>query len=330
MKRFIIMGLFVFVLQAVSTAGPTVEELLDKYAETADKAFSSFICQSKSENTLNANYVGKFAHRSGQRTVQLIQEIRSDGNRLKLINQKWGDIFKKNGVEYVPESQKGYHFILDDGEKRYQHNRGPGFAGYVIIDNEPPDGATFGTYVAHAVYGAPCLGYLKGDYKRFDQILKEAGSENVSVQEEMEEINGTAHYVIDADTGNGKYRIWLNPEKGYNFTKAELRKKEGDAYNYGPLPPDNNYLFLMENTEFREIDGVWVPVKASMEYNKKLQNGGHAGEKINYEITSISINPDHDTLGSFLTDDIQNGAKVIVKEAKGAEYVWRDGKPVPK
>ena len=318
-------------MQALSTAAPTAEELLDKYAETADKAFSSFICQSKSELDKNANYVGEFAYRNGQRTIYRIQEFRSDRKRWKRIDQQWGGIFKPNGLEIVPESKKGYYVELYDGKKRYEHNRGPGFPGYVIISNELVEGATFGTEVAYTVHGAPCLGYLKGDYKRFDQILKEAGPENVSVQQNMEEINGTLHYVIDANTGNGQYRIWLNPEKGYNFTKAELRKKEGDKYNYGPpLRPGNDFLFLMENTEFREIDGVWIPVKASMKYNFKLPNGGSSEEKITYEITSISMNPDHDALGSFSTDDIQSGAQVIGVEPTGNKYLWHNGKPVSK
>jgi len=307
---------------------PTVKELLNKYAETADKAFSSFVCKSKSVSTTNEKFVGKFAYRSGKKTIHFQQEVRFDGIRVKRIDQHWGEMFKSKGFEYVPESKKGCYVDLFDGKKRYEHNRGPVSAGYVIIGNETPFGNRFGKYTAPSVPGATCLGYLKGDYKRFDQILKEAGSENVSVQEKMEEINGTAHYVIDADTENGKYRIWLNPEKGYNFTKAILRKNEGDAFNYGPLPSGNKLLFLMENKEFRKIDGVWVPVKASMKYNYKLPDGGYSNEEIDYEVTSISINPDHDTLGSFLTDDIRDGAKALLKEApgaKGAKYVWQGG-----
>ena len=304
---------------------PTVKELLNKYAETADKAFSSFIIQSKSEKNYNKNFVGKFAYRSGKGTTHLQQEIRWDGSRGKLINQHWGKIFKSKGWEYVPESKKGYSVDLFDGETRYEHNRGPVSAGYVIIGKEKPNEKRFGAYISPSVHGAPCFGYLKGDYKRFDQILKEAGPENVSVKKKMEKINGTPNYVIDADTSNGKYRIWLNPEKGYNFTKAILRKNEGDVLNYGPLPPGNNCLFLMENTEFRKIDGVWVPVKASMKYNYNLPKEGYSKEEINYEITSISINPDHDTLGSFLTDDIRDGARALLKEVQGGKYVWQDG-----
>jgi hypothetical protein len=329
MKRFITIGLLVCILHTASYAIPTAEELLDKYAETADKAFSSFICQSKSEKTKNDNFAGEFTYRNGQRTVYLLQELRTDGTRLKLVNEQWGDVFQKNNSVFVPETDKGYFTYLYDGEKQYEHNRGPESAGYVLIGNELPDDKRFGMQITQGIYGAPCLGYLKGDYKRFDQILKEAGSENISVKEKMEEINGTANYVIEADTNNGKYHIWLNPEKGYNFTKAVLQKKEGDAYNYGPLRPGDDFLFQMENTEFREINGVWVPVKARMEYEYKLPNGGSSEEKINYEITSISINPDHDTLRSFLTDDIQNGAKVILREVSGINYIWQDGELIP-
>jgi hypothetical protein len=42
----------------------------------------------------------------------------------------------------------------------------------------------------------------------------------------------------------------------------------------------------------------------------------------------VHLNPDHDAPGSFLPDDIRNGAKVYIRGIKGVTYTWQDGKVV--
>ncbi|MCK4627728.1 MAG: hypothetical protein KAT56_01930, partial [Sedimentisphaerales bacterium] len=45
--------------------------------------------------------------------------------------------------------------------------------------------------------------------------------------------------------------------------------------------------------------------------------------------TEIILNPDHDKLGSFLPDDIRNGARVTVVGIRGITYTWQDGELIP-
>jgi len=40
------------------------------------------------------------------------------------------------------------------------------------------------------------------------------------------------------------------------------------------------------------------------------------------------MNPDHDALGSFRTDDIKEGAKAIIIGVEGIDYIWQNGKVV--
>ena len=70
-------------------------ELLDKYSATADKAFSSFVFKTKTKIFKDDNYTGEWAYRNGKRTRYSLQELRSDGRRLKWIGQQWGEIFQE-------------------------------------------------------------------------------------------------------------------------------------------------------------------------------------------------------------------------------------------
>jgi hypothetical protein len=84
------------------------------------------------------------------------------------------------------------------------------------------------------------------------------------------------------------------------------------------------------------IDGIWIPVEADIKYRWHLPNSfGYAyWEKIHHRVTDFLVNPDHDALDSFASDDIENGAKVRIKGHRNAgqmtEYKWQDGKVVDK
>ena len=69
MIRHISMGLMMLLLQSVSMAVPTVNELLDKFSETADKTHTSFIAKSKLKIVSEHKYSGKWAYANGQRTA---------------------------------------------------------------------------------------------------------------------------------------------------------------------------------------------------------------------------------------------------------------------
>ena len=147
----------------------------------------------------------------------------------------------------------------------------------------------------------------------------------------MEQVNGTDCYVIDAKTRRGQYTIWLNPEKGYNFSRATVVRQTGDLiWHKSRLGADSVNKFSIENTQFTQVDGVWVPVTAKMEYDYKLPDGGHVQHNKDVELISILIDPDHDALDSFSVDDIKDGAKAIIRGVRGVDCTWRDGKVVDK
>ena len=340
MIRYINVAVLVLFLQAVSIAGPTAKELLDKFTETADKSHTSFITQSRIHLVSDRKYFGKakdWAYLNGIKERHVLQEFRTDGKRMKRITQAWGDFYSKTrGKTLRQESEKVYKSDTYDGDKRYSFVKyGPGntYSGSVIVyAKEPEKSFTVDSKLAYGDYVSRCFGYLKGDLERFDHILKRAGPGQISVRDKMVDLNGTAHYVIDAKTKNGRYTIWLNPEKGYNFSKAILVKKSGDFYKSRVLD-GGTMKFVITNNEFKEVDGVWVPVKATAQFNRSRPNVAHIKAEINIELTSILINPDHDALDSFSVDDIKNGSQVFFAgrfNPAQEKLTWKDGKVVNK
>ena len=333
MIRYINVGVLVLLLQAVSMAGPTAKELLDKFTETVDKAHTSFIAKSKTKMVSEGKLSGKLAYRSGRRTVYFLQEFRTDGQRIKRIWQMWGDFMGSAGkYVFTPESEKSYHNYTYDGKQVHQYSRGNNNTGKVIIDpGGPKKGFTIDAMLAYDDHVSGCFGYFEGDLERFDRILRKAGPGQVSVRDKMEDLNGTAHYVIDAKINRGRYTIWLNPEKGYNLSKAVVLREPGDLWRGShKIEIGHKNTYLIETTQFIDVNGVWLPAKAKMRSHAMKPDGYYVKFTRDIELTSILINPDHDALDSFFIDDIKGGARVFFAGRGGTHFqekhTWNDGK----
>jgi hypothetical protein len=272
----------------------------------------------------------EWVHLSGKKTKHYSVEIRTDGERVKRLRDRWGDKMGLNGeVIFLPESKKIYQSDTYDGKEGYKYDRGHDNPGNLTLKARSWKDFTVDGLLANRDPASKCFGYLRGDYVRFDRILEKAGPGMVTVRDKMEKIRGVAHYVIDAKTNRGQYTIWLNPEKGYNFSKATASRGDGDFFmKDGKLDARHKYIISVENTQFTEVDGVWVPVKAK----SKLHYTGPNMElntNVYLEITSIIINPDHDALGSFLIDDIKDGARIFFGDGRhypyGFVYKWVRG-----
>jgi hypothetical protein len=174
------------------------------------------------------------------------------------------------------------------------------------------------------------FGYFEGDEARVDTILRRAGE--MTVRDHLESIRGVNCYVIDGATSRGKYTIWLDPVHGYNIAEAVVSRRGGDDWDrVAPVPEGCSFRYFLAVLQFRQFDGVWVPVEAEMVNTRRFENGDHAREIRRYEVKAFIRCPDHDALGSFLADDIRDGAAVhlLGHRANGATYRWYRGKVVP-
>ena len=72
-----------------------------------------------------------------------------------------------------------------------------------------------------------------------------------------------------------------------------------------------------------------MPAKTKTRIYSTSPGGDYIKIITDVELTSILINPDHDTLGSFLIDDIKEGAFALFTGGDPpGKYIWREGKVV--
>jgi hypothetical protein len=293
----------------------SISELLDKYAETQDKV-QSFIAKTVSlAETVSSNprYKGR------KRYYRTLSEIRSDGEREYALMYMWIDISSPGEVKSKDESS--YLSNLWDGKSFLSYARDKrNDLGSVIINRSLKKRENI---LANSGDGI-AMGYCFGDYIRVDSILRKA--DTISVRDKTEQISGSECYVIEAETKYGKHTLWIDPKHGYNLAKVLVRRRKGDLSQGRPIPR-GTLSSSLENVRFEKVDGVWVP----MEWDIKLRAywlDDYLISKTHDKRTAITLNPDHEALGSFVPDDIKNGAKVYIQQVPGVHYIWQDGKVV--
>ena len=299
-------------IPAFASEKPSVRELLDKYAETMDKIQRSFII--KNESSGKFSYRTRLSKRSGK--THSLCETRFDGKHISQRTLKWGDLNRT--LTNVPRNKALYRSYLWDGKQYITYREGyDGKYPSIVIINR--DSGHDMKPLADAMNGN-----FRGDLVRVDSILRQA--RNVSVQDERDEIKGSACYVIDAVTEHGKYTLWIDPNHGYNIAKAMVRKKEHQLFS--KKPPSRNYVSLevIENVRFQQIDGVWVSMEADFKYDGNYTDGYFSKSKGHIKRTEVILNPDHNALGSFVPDDIKNGSRVHIVQVPGMTYTWQRDK----
>ena len=309
---------------------PTASELLDKYAENLSKR-QSYIAKTES------SVVGSKTYTRGIRDNRVkynAGELRFDGDRVSSRYHMWGHI---NGELHLKKDVGPYYSKLWDGEDYYQYklsnlpNQPRPYGAAIITRGKEKSNEKFNrsimTVRIHSC--GPLMGFFEYDAERVDKILRQADS--IFVRKKLEKINGSNCYVIQAKTRRGKYTLWIDPEHGYNIAKAHNIKQAGDlTFSTDTLLEDKaRILYYIKDVRFEKIDGVWVPVEADMGNSRIVKDGRfYISSRMHVKITDIVLNPDHDALGSFLPDDILDGAEVRVKQDLNMAYTWQDGKPV--
>ncbi len=302
----------------------TVRELLDKYAETQNK-LRSFVIKSESQVDIDLYSRRDYSHLNGKNKKYYSQEFRYDGNRCKICRHRWGDDFQGSGWENIPRDTAFYSSKLWDGEQyiwnAIARDRDASWDG-VRIDKRKDErferkikSLTTGTVDR----GCYIRGYFLDNTQRIDTVLRQAN--NSSVRRQMEMAGGSNCYVIDAETENDIYTLWIDPQHGYNVVQAKLQQNKKGTWG------SFKTSFSLKEVRFEKVNDVWIPMEAVTDWNKVISNGDYQRSICHYKRTEIKLNPDHDALGSFLPDDIRNGAEVRIL-GQTIKYEWQDGKAV--
>ena len=308
-------------------------ELLDKYAETQGKIRSSFISKHETTVKFEGYDLDRPALKKGifyKKHMEL--ELRSDGNRYYSFYKSWGD---RPGSSPIAKEHSGDMQVLWDGESRYQYlynpvmpAKSPVKKGRLYLTPKarltiPP------SRICDSADGGPLRGFFYGSNERIDSDIRQ--SKTISLQPETEEINGSQCYVINARTKRCIYKIWIDPEHDYHIAKAIVNRNWWSASRpekRRKKPTDGTCRIVLKNVRFKKIGDVWLPAECDHTLNTNPVGAAYLRSRYHHKITEYVVNPDHDTLGSFETDFIRDGAFVHIIGVEGITYTWRDGKVV--
>ena len=311
----------------VAAGSPDAREVLRRFTE-ARKNLSSYIVKGSSTRRSTTT--------RGKGVKYSAFEYRYDGNRVKNIAYHWGDIGPDRDVK-----KKDAHYAMNlwDGQTAYSytksktHNKGKGTLKMSDKDN-PSDytkrapesfkGSSFGIV----------MGYHHGDQVPIGELFLRP-STRLRLRGGRSNVNGVGCYVVEADVPKyGKYTVWIDPVHDYHIARIRVQRGPGDR-----MGSESNLLILKEGAlrkdsyevlEFDKKGGVWFP--KICKWKRYYTFPGYKSiDENDLTFSEISLDPDHDALGSFLPDDIANASDVLVRPLPPSmKFVWQDGKVVDK
>jgi len=331
---------------------PSAKELLEKYGANLDKQ-TSFIVKWESSGVGSHNLSKERINAEGEMSFSA-GEVCYDGFRKAERFELWGKV--DQGPTRSSREQAYYSSLLWDGEARYRYRRGPSDPGsltllrprgYDQLAKWRKSGGKLTDLAPELRLGAQiCLlsgsgaalhfGYFTDDIERLDSVLLDQ-SKSLSVRPKMAKVNGANCHVIDADTRRGKCTVWIDPKHGYQTARVVVARRGGDEalkLSGYKLPSNGTIDVTVDYMGFKNIEGAWVALASRLRYDRVygVPAGAYYRCHGSRRITSIELNPDHETLRSFVPRDIRNGAQVYDSAWWGKEgadrLVWLNGKAV--
>ncbi len=319
-----------FLLVSSSLFGqmPTAEELLEKHHKASEK-LQSYICNYEFEQHSRRVTPGR-RNLNGERDTYRSVEIRWDGpgERGKLIRNRWGDVSRL--LKDIEEENRTYGSTMWDGKAWYQFSKSmlPGKTDLLTIIR----GKT-----SLNLKNWNSIGWVDPFFSiaKRGGVLKDELANNqikkIRVANKTSKVGDTKCYVIEGTHTNGtEYIYWIDPEHDYQIARSVLRKKAG--FDDGVFPIAVQFTQTLQFSDFKEIDGAWIPMtttERNKSFNKEI--GSTSEGKSIYKRTRVTLDPDHDALGSFLPDDITNGSTVVlVIGARSLRFSWHNGAVVDK
>lgn len=335
------------IIPLVETNPPSIGALLDRYAESQE-VFRSFVIRFEESSRTTGLWKGTRHTTDHAETVNLCY----DSWRAKLIKTQWG--YVDAAFPNLPKEKARPQFWLWDGQiaSTYVHNYLPGRA--------PQFQQTLGTsesearWHLHWMYVKNFIPYINmhipcdytHDIDSIDQALRRA--KQITLRPAREKVGGALCYVIEAALEPVKHRqlvrgatrghartddefvaaakhtLWLDPEHDYHIAK-------GVSVYTKPL--GQGTFFRQDtrgNVRFARMDGVWLPVEMDSTTEER-GTANPAKVTVHYKVTEFMKNPDHEARRSFKTEEVTNGASVVVFE-KGkivSRGRWQNGQVAP-
>lgn len=309
---------------------PTASELIEKYRQTMKKiesiSYDYLLSRKGYDSTISSTpQIEKFK-----------VQVKTDGNRVDHRARIWANYADRDNpdIECVEPREKSFMW---DGDSFYTYrwmSEGSNTNSRAFIernDNEKQ------AHLAIDDVSGPLRGIMYGDFDRIDIILNK--SDSLKVSRRKEKTGDSDCYVLLAEGDYGKYKIWFDPDHGYNIARARVLKKQDDiAWRGLPLGPpaahkDSKHpnmkktlSFCLENVKFKNINGLWLAVSADFRTKITFVSGRTSTADSSLTCDNIVIDPEYD-VNDFKPDNIVEGTLVSIVPSQ-IKYRWIDGKPV--
>ena len=309
--------LLVLPVRALSQEQPSALYLLRRYASTQDKLQSFRIV---TETSIEGRSKKPPGTDQEHHTVRH-SDLRYDGNRLSIRLDRWFHTDSINEPLTKDSDSYNYTRYLWDGKSSFSYSKNRDNKLGVVIINKHKNAFTI-----EKISEPIMMGVFPGDDERVDKVLRNA--ERLFVRDRMEKVRGSDCYVIKGHIKHGSYTLWINPAHGYNISKAEVEKGQGSLFLGKLLGPGTSISSHLEVARYQQIDGMWVPMEGVETGGSKWPGGKYSEGTLHYKRTAVIPNPAHEVLGSFVLDEVPNGATVLVMGVP-AKYTWQDGELIP-
>jgi hypothetical protein len=275
----------------------TAAQLLDEFARTQDRLLSMAYTATTTEEVKTGNRFYQRFHGAA---------VRTDTNRAVSRESEWG------AGTSTPTSQADpcYNVFVSDGKILCRYfgwvNR-PGTLNIakVYVKEGSPDSAR--RAVLHLNNAGYLFGHFGGDEDRCDIVLRNASE--LRVRSQPEPVNGVPCLVVEArrtrtdDNTDVQYTLWFDPAHGYNIARADTR-----VTPKGDRPAS---IFRLNQVEFRQVDGVWVPVSAEADsWSRNTHDGSTLSSRIHVRITASRLDPKDSPGNAFTLNDVPDGSRV--------------------
>lgn len=316
----------------------SVDELLDKYAATQEKIFSSFITEYeiiKDDYRSHDGAIEKGRRKLGEDTI-----VRWDGERMFWSQKHWGNTYP-SVAEYVPRDDPRHSAWLWDGKKFYTFGREPDYRLklnekrfktqaekdkyiesrlLVTVRPKPNFGKDKGWTVEEDYCDFPAMANSGPRYWR--KLVKDIkNADDVSVKRQT--VNGSKCYRVEALAKDYSLSIYFDTENDYNICRSIEAIK----------PPNGVTQYGIKNVKFKKINRISVPIEWDYFQQSNSKEGKRNRNKHHVKRTKMIINPDHEKLKSFIPD-VPDGWTARIAGFDGFDkedrFTWQAGKVIDK
>lgn len=312
--------------EAVSDVIPSEEQLINKLS-SHEQLFTRIKLRGESKT--------RSVWRGGDRRggwAGYTFEYERDGEQTQLLTQSWGS--RIGGRSYSRARPLMERRVFDGNRWCY------------LVYPDRPSGQQ-NVRITRTPEAAEALAEQKR--QEYSQLLlldnSEAGWVNllraatsIEVLPESQRVGRFTAVVLEADTDEGRVKLWFSVDHDFALVRAQREAEAGDVFELNRLPQGAKYSSTVQALRLSEHSGVWLPIR--LESESKLVTNRSPARTMNIsstgktEISLIEFIPDTRPPQKFPLPTLPVGTRVDFDDDVNPNgsvrfYVWDGEQMIP-